>query len=159
MWNGSTEQRAAIEEISKDLVTQLAPEELDLFGELAQDYFDDPKPLSKSKHSDDPLGFGIFEAMTIMTPVAMAMASTVLTFVTTEVIKSAKDESAAVIKKKIKALFNKADKQEADSPSLTKEQMEQVKKLAYKQATDFGMDAATAEKMSNALIGSLALNK
>lgn len=161
MWKGTVEERAVIEEISKDLVTQFAPAELDLFSELAQDYFDDPTPLTASKHRDDPLGFGGSDLIVAATPVAMAMVSAVITFVTAEALKAAKDESAEVIKKKVKALFKKfgAPNEPGAVPALTKEQLEQVKKLTLKQAADFGMDAATAEKMSNALIGSLAIGK
>lgn len=161
MWKGSVEERAVIEEISKDLITQLAPEEIDLFGELAQDYFNDPAPPTSSKHRDDPLGFGGSDLIVAATPVAMAMVSAMITFVTTEALKSAKDESADLIKKRVKGLFKKfsATSEPAAAPTLTKDQLEQVKKLALKQAADFGMDAATAEKMSNALIGSLAIGK
>jgi hypothetical protein len=42
-------------------------------------------------------------------------------------------------------------------PLLTKDQMEQVRKLAHKQAIAFGIAPAEAAKLASALIGSLAL--
>ncbi len=155
MWTETTEGHKFIEEISRGIITQVAPEESDLFDELLQEYFDHPQPPTPlTSASDDPLGFGLAETLVAVTPAAAAMVSAVLSYLLTEAIKAAQEESATAVKKKIKALFNSED--EAPSP-LTEEQLEQVKKLARKQAIQFGLNAKQAEKMANALIGSLAL--
>src|SRR5215211_3720307 len=133
MWIETAEGRKLIEETSKSVVTQVAPEELELFDELLQDYFENPQPSNPpaSTH-DDPLGFGLGEALVAVTPAAAAMASTVLSYLMTEAIKATQEESAAAIKKKLKALFN-PEKEKDSLPPLTGEQLAQVKKLAHKQ--------------------------
>ncbi len=163
MWVESAEGRKFVEEISKTIVAQIAPEELDMFDELMQEYFQNPKPTDRSAGAgDDPLGFGLGETLVAVAPAAAAMVSAVTTYITTEAVKAAQEETTAVVKQKIKALFNpgKADsdqKSKKEIAPLTKEQLEQVKRLARKQAVQFGIKPEQAEKMANALIGSLAL--
>jgi len=163
MWVESAEGRKFVEEVSRNIVTQIAPEELDMFDELMEEYFQNPKPPDRSTTaSDDPLGFGLGETLVAAAPVAAAMVSAVITYIVTEAIKATQEETTAVVKQKIKALFTPG-KEDSDQKSkketlpLTKEQMEQVKRLARKQAIQFGIKPEQAEKMANALIGSLAL--
>lgn len=159
MWTETTEGRELIQEISMKVVTEIAPEELDLFEELMQEYFNDPNPPEPSRApDDDPLGFGLSEVIVASTPVAAAMASAVLGYVITEVIKATKDEGATLIKAKVKALFSRGKHDEkSGSPSLTKQQLEQIKILARKQAGRFGIKPDLSARMADALIGSLAL--
>ena len=163
MWAETAEGRKFVEEVSKNIVTQVAPEELDMFDELVEEYFQNPTPPDRSATaSDDPLGFGLGETLAAVAPAAAAMVSAVLTYIVTEAIKAGQEETTAIVKQKIKALFNPdkespGQKTDKEIPPLTKEQMEQVKKLARKQAIQFGIKPEQAEKMANALIGSLAL--
>lgn len=158
MWTETTEGRKFIEEISQGLVTQVAPEELELFDELMEEYFRDPTPPDLSTTTkDDPLGFGLAETLVAVTPAAASVVSVVLTYLLTEVIRATQEEAATALKNKIKAFFN--PEQDESGPTLTEAQLEQVKKLARKQAVQFGLNAKQAEKMSNALVGSLALAK
>lgn len=165
MWTESLEGRKLIQEIAKSIVLDFAPEEMDLFDELVSEYFHDPTPPDlTTSPQDDPLGFGLSEALIAATPAVAAMVNAVLNHVLSESIRAAKEESAEVVKKKVKNLFH--PEKEAEKPAkkddgeirpLNKEQLEQVKKLARKQAIQFGIKPDKAEKMANALIGSLAL--
>lgn len=166
MWTQSSEGHKLIQEISKNIVVEVAPEEMDLFDELVVEYFQDSTPPDLSaKPKDDPLGFGLGEVLIAATPAVAAMVDVVLNYLVNEIIKAAQGESAELIKRKIKVLFNPEKKDEKtgkpgqdDVVPLTKEQLEQVKKLARKQAIKFGIGPDKAEKMANALIGSLALS-
>lgn len=154
MWTETVEGRKYVESVSKQIVADVAPEELDLFDELLVEYFDNPTPPEEVQAGETPLGFGLSATLVAVTPAAAAMVSSVLTYILTEVIKSFQKETAEVVKKKIKEIFNPED----NSPSpLTKAQLEQINKIARKQAREFGMDADQARRMSNALIGSLTL--
>jgi len=132
MWTETTEGRKFIQEISRGIVGEVAPEEMDMFDELVMEYFQDPTPPNLSASpKDDPLGFGLGETLVAVAPAAAAMASAVLSYLMTETIKAAQEESVEAVKKKIKALFNpeqkddKPEKKEDKSlPPLTKEQME-----------------------------------
>ena len=176
--------RTLIADFSRAVVLETAPEELDLFDELIEDYFSSPLPARPSPgegpggEADDPLGFGLSETIAAVTPAAAAMASAVLGYLLTETVKATREESAAALKKKIKALFNPerqpggkpepakpeanlplpaGPKPDEDPAPLTVEQLQQVKRLARKQAVQFGLEPDLADKMAIALVGALAL--
>jgi hypothetical protein len=161
MWTETTEGREYIEEVSKRIVTEFAPEELDLFDDLIAEYFVDPTPPDLSDSGgDDALAFGVGEVLVAVTPAAAAVVTAVLTHVLTEATEVIKEESAAKIKKGIKDIFGpeKKDKQDDDEPQpLTRDQLEQVKKLARRQAKKFGLEPDLANKMADALVGALVL--
>lgn len=161
MWTETTEGRKFIKDISKHIVAESAPEELELFNELIAEYFADPTPPDLTDSgSDDALAFGIGEVLVAVTPAIAAMVTAVLTYVLTEATEVIKVESAEKIKKRIKNIFSpeKKDKEDSDRPQpLTKDQLEQVKKLARRQAKKFGMEPAQANKMAEALIGAIVL--
>jgi hypothetical protein len=78
-------------ELALELVGKFAPEELDLFDELATAPIPDPK----QRRRDDPLAFGV-ELAGAFTPVAMSLASTAVSFLVGElsnaVVGAGKDE-------------------------------------------------------------------
>ena len=157
MWNETTEGREFIKDISRQVVVQTAPEELDLFDELSQEYYQNPQPPRRAANArDDELSFGLEDTLIAITPVAMAMASTVMTFLVGQVVKAGKEESANLIQKKIKALFNPQPTPQGPPP-LTREQLQQVQELARGVAIQYGVKANQADKMATALVGSLAL--
>jgi hypothetical protein len=159
MWTDTEEGRAFIAELSKDVVSQVAPEELDLFDDLVQEYFDDPTPPDPEEAaSDDALGFGLGGALFATTPAVAAMANVVLGFLLTEVINIARDQAGGMAVEKLKVYFLSRRESSTDSPPLTTEQLAKVKQLASDQAKAFGMDDDEAKKMADALVGSLALS-
>jgi len=158
MFVNSSEGQIIVQDLSKKLVSQLAPEELEMFDELYEEYRANPAPPADTDN-DDPLGFGVTEIMAAITPAAGAAASATVSYLASEVIKSAKDESAVVIQDKIKALFNPEKKKpEADPPPLSKEALEQIKKLAVKSARAQGLSPKKAEQIALGLVGLLALS-
>lgn len=140
--------------LSKRVVENIAPEELEMFDELYEEAQAAPPGIVKAG-SDDELGFGTDALVVIATPVVSAAVQAVLTFLATEVIKVSKEESSALIQKKVKAFFN-SDKEE-EPPPLTQEQLLMVKKLTVKRAREMGMKEEKANQLALALIGSLAL--
>lgn len=65
--------------IARLIVAQVAPQELPLFPDLAELYFDDPTPpdLSPTSHYD-PLSMGLGEVLVAVTPAATAVAVFIL---------------------------------------------------------------------------------
>ena len=168
MWSDTAEGKQLVQELSRQVVSETAPEELDLFDEMLQDYFVSPQPPAPSTVAgDDQLGFGIAGLLVAATPAAAAMVGAVLNFLVAEVVKAAKDESSTLIKQKIQALFStqksgpgsSAGKTHPEVPPLTPDQLKKVRQLAQQQAQKFGIDAAQAANMANALVGSLATAK
>jgi hypothetical protein len=161
MWTETTEGREYIKAISKNMVSEFAPEEMELFDELIAEYFADPTPpgLTESD-TDDELAFGIGEVMTAVTPAATAMATAVLTLILTQFTEALETESAEIIKTRIKDILNSKVAEEevtAKPEALTQEQLMMIRELARKQAKKFGMKSRQANKMEEALIGSIVL--
>ena len=159
MWTETPEGHALIRDITQTIVTQVAPEELDLFDELLQEYFTNPQPAPQTTSSDDPLGFGVGEVVAAITPAAAAMVSVVLSYLLPEVLKVSSQESAALIMARAKKLFQRMIGKTDTLPPLTHAQLTHVKNLACQQALKFGVKAKIAEQMATALAGSLALTK
>ena len=82
-----------------------------------------------------------------------AAVSSAVGYILTEVLKSAQQESAALLSSKVRKLFDPQEEAEA----LTAEQLKQIRRLALTQAKRFGMEAGQARRMADALTGSLAL--
>jgi hypothetical protein len=155
MWIQTPEGDEFVRELSKQLVDQFAPEELEIFDELYSDYKEHPSGHAPQQGADDALGSGLGEIMVAITPAASAMVTAVVSFVVSEVLKATQDEGSEKIKSKVKTLFN--PKAPGKAASLSPEQMEQVQKLAAKRALDFGLSAQQAKQMSLALVGSLSM--
>lgn len=149
------EENEFVRELSKELVVQFAPEELDMFDELYDEYQKHPEPPAAGRSSDDALGSGLGEVLVAVTPAASAMATAVLSFVVSEFLKASKDEASDKITAKVKALFNPKSPEKA--APLSAEQLEKVQKVAARRAMDFGLPPEQAKQMSLALIGSLSL--
>jgi hypothetical protein len=153
MFANSAEMQELSKSLSKQLVEQLAPEEMEMFDELYQETI--ASPTQSAAGSDDMLGFGVVGGMIAVTPIATTIASAVISFLLKEVIQSAKNESSSLIQEKIKALLN--PKKNDGSQPLSREQLEQVKKLSFKRARELGMKEEKANQLALALVGSLSL--
>jgi hypothetical protein len=80
-WNAvisPQDERALVKEIAEKVVADAAPEELVLFEETAQEYFEDPKRVLHARGSDEAVGFGLDVAM--LTPYVLAAVGPVVTF-------------------------------------------------------------------------------
>jgi hypothetical protein len=165
MWSDTAEGHQLIREITRNVVLQVAPEELEVFELLLTEYFQDPRaPQVSTAAADDPLGFGLSEALVAVTPAAATVVSTVLSHLITETIKATKGDSETAVKARLKTLRRgtrragePAASESKEVAPLTREQMEQVRNMARKQALAIGISAGLAETMANALVGSLTL--
>jgi hypothetical protein len=153
MWTDTADGHQLVGEISKDIVAQTAPEELEMFDELLQEHFQNPASFTTD---DEPLGFG-GELMVAMTPVVAMVVEAVITFLLQEVITAAKQESVAVIAQKVKAIFNPSKEKKGDLPTLTSEQLKKVKELVRKEALRGGMKPNKAEDVALMITARLAL--
>lgn len=158
MWSDSPEGKTLIEGLARDLLNDVAPEEMDMFDELAQDYFADASPPDfKKGPADDALGFGMGEMLTAATPALMAVASGVIGYIVQEVFQSAQQETIIA---GLKALLRRrAEQTTAAAPSirLTEAQLAHIRQIALQQAEAYGLGQAEAEQMVHALIGRLVL--
>lgn len=154
MWNKTQEERQLLSEISKEFIVEIAPEELEYADELLEEYYQNPP--QESDRGDDPLAFG-GEILVAVTPVVVMVLDRVFRFLLDEVIKSAKEEGAILVAKKIKAFFNPTVDMKEEKITLTVEQLKKVKELTRKEARRGGMSEKKAEEFALKVVGRLSL--
>jgi hypothetical protein len=152
-----------ISELARDLVASTAPQELPLFQPLSKAYFRDPKKtLEGQKPKDEALGFGIAEAATFVTPVALAVLKDVFSYLVAHVSESVKKEGAALEDEGVKRLFKKfhtGQAQPVKAPGgLSAEQMAHVRRLAYERACQLKLPVEQANLLADSLVGGLMTN-
>jgi hypothetical protein len=148
-----------VTEVSKDLITQLAPQEKALFQPISEAYFKNPeKTLSENKAKDEMLGFGAAEAVTLLTPVILAVSGDVIKFLIAEAQKAVQSESTDLINETVKGWFGKfhAKEDKKSPPPLTPDQLEQVRKVAMKKAKQLSLSDKNTKLLADAIVGSLA---
>jgi hypothetical protein len=153
MWNDTPESKQLVAEVSKEIVADIAPEELELVDELLDDYYANP---SVHEGTDNPLGFGS-ELLAASTPVIAMALHTFFNFVLNEVWVSAQKEGAVLIAQKMKTLLNPTKEKEEPALGLTQEQLEQAKKLIKKEAMRGGMKPKKAEDLALKIVGRIVL--
>lgn len=155
MWTNTPEGREFITRVSYDLVTQVAPQEIDFFDELITDFYANPSPVSKDQSgNDDPLALGIADILAATTPATAAMITAAVTYIIQEVIKAAQDESAAALTAKIRSFFQP----EKESDGLTKAQLQHIYDIGVATAVDFGLPHKEAKHLAQAMIAKSALS-
>ena len=148
-------------DVARDLVSQMAPQEMPLFRANSEAYFKDPqKVLDSQTGKDDMLGFGTGEVVAYLTPVVLSISVEVIKFLTEEVRKSLQSESSSVINDVVKGMFSKfrppAAQAEQPAPvSLTVEQLREVRRLAFEKARQLRVSEARATQLADSLIGGL----
>ena len=149
-----------IAELARDLISQTVPQELPLFRANSEAFFSNPeKLLAGQKGKDEMLGFGVGEAITMLSPVILAVTSEVIKFLTEELKKTMKDESSALVGEYVKKMFKKfrTDEKKENTPApLTPDQLAQVRELALKKARHLKLSDARCKLLADALVGSLA---
>jgi hypothetical protein len=151
MWSDTPAGQELIQEVSKCIVAEVDPEELALFDELMESYFANPHPSSTER--DDPLGFGLGELVSLVTPAAGAAVSAVLTYILNEAIETIQEEGARAVTERIRDWLNS----EPAAKALTAEQLKRIQEITIQQAELFDMDTTKARLIASALVGSLAL--
>lgn len=156
-WNDTPDGRAFVQDVAKRIVADLGADELEIFPELAEDFF--AGELTPERVTgEDPLGFGLNETLEAISPAALASASAVVGWALGEILKAAQGEAADLIKARIKTLFTKADAAlpGSSSANLTDAQLAHVRKLTTEIAGRYGLRPAKAEKLALSLVGALA---
>ena len=100
--------RMLTDHLAQQVLNQVAPEELVLYDETAQEYYADPQALLDPKRRDEALGFGLELAM--ITPVVIAVAQSVMQWLAGAVVEAAVKESSPSVVSYLRRLFRGADK-------------------------------------------------
>lgn len=149
------QERVLVTELAEAVLDQAAPEELIVFDETAQEFFQNPERMLNPKTRDEPVGFGL--EIGLLTPYVLAVVSPVVSFLITVVADSVKEASKTATGEWVRSLFKrKADTPAADAssvPALTSEQARRVHEIAFERATTLGLPQATAQLLADSVVG------
>lgn len=149
-----------VTQVARDLVAGVAPEELPLFGVTSAVYLEDPKgALKASGEREEMLGFGVGEAVVLLTPIALAVSADVLRYLRDQMSKSMASQASGVIDDLVSRLFKRvrAEKPNDDHPPpLSREQLVEVRRLAFEKARAMRLSKERADLLADSMVGSLA---
>ncbi len=153
-----------IRDIARDVVGQIAPQELPLFRATSEAYFKNPREvLEGKKPRDETLGFGLETAVAFLTPVVLAVATEVVKFVAERIKESLKEEGAGIVTELIKKMFKRfrsTGEERGKAPALaplSPEQLAQVRQRAIEKACQLNLPEVQARLLADAIVGSLAV--
>jgi hypothetical protein len=135
--------------LGRELVSDLAPEELPLFpSQLRQ--FQGADRGRRDKSSDDQiLGFGTAEALTMLTPVILSFASSFWQALVAEAAQGSAHGVLDFIK------VHLPGRHEAATPPLTADQLQLVRRVAGRESRLLGISEDQANLLADAIVGVL----
>ena len=158
--------RVLVEDLAKQVLADVAPEELAIFDETAEEYHQDPRGVLSAAGRDEAVGFGLDIAL--LTPYVLAMTGAVLTYLVNTVATAAKKESEPLIADWVHRLFRRdhgeqepAQRGTEDPPAdtaavrLSADEVEQVRKVALARAHDLELPDERARLLADAIVGGL----
>ena len=144
----SEETDVIVGSLGRELVSDLAAEELPLYPSLLSQ-FQGAKPGRGSKSSDDQLlGFGAAEALTMLTPVILSFTSSFWQALVAEVAQSSAHGVLEYVKAHLPGHHEAA-------PPLTAEQLQLVRTVAEREARRLDISEGQAGLLADAMVGLL----
>jgi hypothetical protein len=154
--------QALVADIARDVVKQVAPQEMPLFRAQSQAYFEHPARAPKSEDGrDELLGFGTGVEITLLTPVILQVTQEVLKLLAIELAKIATHDAAVSMDKRVRGLFRRfrgvGDDVAGASPPLTTAQLRDVRAVAFETACRLNVGAVQAGLLADAMVGALVV--
>jgi hypothetical protein len=151
------EERRLVAELAEAVLAQAAPEELVIFDETAEEYFQDPAGVLSARGGDEAVGFGLDVAL--LTPYVLAVAGSVVTFLASIVSDSAKEETRTLVAGYVRRLFrnqHEASSARATAPQpLTTEQARRIRQIAYDRSIALSLPEDRATVLADAVVGGI----
>jgi hypothetical protein len=179
----SDDEKALVEALARGAVSDVAPQELPLFRSTSRAYFDDPRRVrGEPASADDMLGFGaeLGAAVVFVTPVALEVARSVVSFVGSQLETAFKEEAGPKIRSIVQRILGSkptpaggapADRATTESKSadqaktaaavgddeaLSREQLAEVHEVALRTARRLKLTPDRAATLADAIVGRLA---
>lgn len=145
-------QKELVVEIARDVVTQIAPQELPIFQAVSDTYFADPGNTLKSLKSEDRmLGFGLDPTAILLTPVILHVMSEIFQFLTPIAKKAVEDGLGNEISQIIKRMFSRFHS--SKPPVLNNDQIKLIHKNVLMAAKNLRLSDDKAALLANAVAG------
>jgi hypothetical protein len=163
-----------IADLARDVVAEIAPQELPMFRAQSGAYFRDPEgALKRQAGKDEMLGFGTGTAATFMTPAVLAVTTVVVNFVVAAVTESIQEEAKDFLGEAVQSIFKKLrsyekkegkkdegkqDVSKEEPLSLTPEHLKKIRELVVTQALQLGLSGKTAVALADSFTGRLVVS-
>ena len=153
--------RDLIDEFAREVLASVAPEELAIFDETAEEYHRDPDRVLSAKGRDEAVGFGL--DLGLLTPYVLAVAAPVLTYLLGTVVDAAKAEAKPIVRDLVHRLFHRRKAAEtapgaqpdAEPIQLSAAEAAKVRDVAFARASDLGLPQERARLLADAVVGGL----
>ncbi|MBO1269425.1 hypothetical protein [Arthrobacter cavernae] len=143
-------------ELARLAIGRVAPDEMLVFAETADEYFADPAGTLKAQRGDEPVGFGL--ELALLAPFALAVGGFVVQFLGELFADTAKDLAKTPVEAFIRRLLKlPGGTAAAAGEQLTADQQERVFTAAVREGERLGLPTDTATLLGHALVGSLAV--
>jgi hypothetical protein len=145
-------------EIARSFISQAAPQELPLFEGISAEYLKNPKQvLTQKSGKEELLGFGgAGEAVLLLSPIALGVVTNILNSLTMKTAQSIGTKAWQLIRNFFKGLRAEREKERKELPSLTQEQLIQVRDQIFLAACGFKLSKERAGLLAEAVVGKLA---
>ena len=153
----SSPERDTVLDLSQLVLHDVAPQELAIFDEVTDEYFDDPAAVLEARAGDQPVAFGLDIAL--LTPYVLAVVTAVVKFIGGLVSDAVKDEATPVVAQLVRRLFRGGDDADGATPApLDAEQAARVREVALDRATAIGLDENKARFLAEAVADRLRVS-
>jgi hypothetical protein len=149
-------ENEVIRDVARDIITQIAPNELRIFAGLSEDYFTNPREVLKNLKSEDKvLGFGTDSATALLTPIVYAALSEVFQVLINVAKTAVEDGLGSKISDVIKSMFRRFDSSQPSPLSL--DQIALVREKVSRVLRAAKLPDDRADLIVNAVVGQLVI--
>jgi hypothetical protein len=141
-----------VAELAQLALGQVAPDELMVFDETAQEYFSDPEAALSASGGDAAVGFGLELAM--ITPIALSVGTVVMQAIVDNLTGRAVNAGQTGLAALARRVFKRGNQQA--ELTLTHAQAQQVRSTAFERARSLGLQDAQAHLLADSFVGAIA---
>jgi hypothetical protein len=150
----TAEERQLTMDVASAVLRREAPEELELFDEIAAEYFRDEVRLLRGGGRDETLGFGV--DLALVAPYVLAVVSSVLTHLESMVADSVQEATRPVLVRMVRRLFRISDgEDDSATPAMSRKQADIVRKVARDRGEELGISQSQADSLADAIVAEL----
>ncbi|SPB17716.1 hypothetical protein NOV72_04921 [Caballeronia novacaledonica] len=155
---GNAAEHDLIRDISRDVLTRIAPQELPLFPAASAAWFADPAAAKKaSKSRDAALGFGTDAFSILLTPLVLQIVSEIMPVLGSIALKVTENAVGEEVSMLVRKMFHRDDAN-ADA-ALTSEQLGEVHRNVIAAGERLRLESAQTQRLADAVVAQFVLQK
>ncbi|WP_250517186.1 hypothetical protein [Caballeronia sp. INDeC2] len=153
-------ERDLIRDLSRDVLTQIAPQELPLFTTVSAAWFADPAAAKKaSKGRDAALGFGTDPLSILITPLILQVVSEIVPILGGIALKATETAVGEEVSTLVRKMFRREEADADTAPALTSEQLGEVHRHVIAAGERLRLESAQTQRLADAVVAQFVLPK